>query len=78
MPPKKYSGKEARAYVLSRRIIIVVADELCKKSRESYPCPNNKACKKAFENTESTIQAITTLRNQLWDVSVKNTLIICF
>ena len=67
--PKKAAEAHMKDDILHETSIFCAAQELCKRSRESYPCPNNEECKKAFVNLESVMASIKSLRQQLWNVS---------
>jgi hypothetical protein len=68
--PKNGAEADMKDDILHETSIFCAAQKLCKRSRESYPCPNNEECKKAFVNLESVMASIKSLRQQLWNVSI--------
>ena len=65
----KSRESDMKTQALAYQNIVLAAFTLCNKTRDSYPCPNNKKCKETFGILENAIHAIMELRKQLWNVS---------
>jgi hypothetical protein len=76
--PRFIQEIQLKELMLRKQTIQLASCSECNDSRETYRCPSPHSfqCKKKFENFEATYNAITLLRNHLWEVSVINFFVI--
>lgn len=66
--PRKITEVQLRHLMLHPDRIKLAALADCKYCRMTYSCPNCFDCQNIFRSVASTINAITLLRNLLWQV----------
>lgn len=70
--PRFIKEIQLKELMLRKQSIQLAACSDCNDSRETYRCPSPHSfqCRKKFEDFDATYNAITLLRNHLWEVSV--------